>query len=72
MADPPLSDEVLAEVRAVRPEEFRLMLLATGLSDAAAGGAMARLEEIQRLGRIAGEAWDGAVIGGRGIIRGRR
>jgi hypothetical protein len=70
--DRPLLKEVLAELNAVRPEEYRLMLLATGLSEAAAGGAVARMEEIQNQGRITGEAWDGDIIGARGIIRGRR
>ena len=32
------------------------MLRATGLSEVAAGGAVAGLEEVQRLGRITGEA----------------
>ncbi|WP_409490067.1 toxin glutamine deamidase domain-containing protein [Amycolatopsis sp. cmx-11-12] len=55
--DEPFDAEVLAAIRAIDPAWLVRMLVATGIGDEAADGARDRLEEIQRLGRIAGQRW---------------
>ncbi len=55
--DVPFDAEVLAAIRAVDPAWLVRMLVATGIGDEAAEGARERLEELQRLGRIAGQTW---------------
>ncbi|OXM45631.1 toxin glutamine deamidase domain-containing protein [Amycolatopsis alba] len=55
--DEPFDADVLAAIRAIDPAWLTRMLVATGIGEEAAGGARDRLEEIQRLGRIAGQTW---------------
>ncbi|MEV6906874.1 toxin glutamine deamidase domain-containing protein [Amycolatopsis sp. NPDC051071] len=55
--DVPFDAEVLAAIRAIDPAWLVRMLVATGIGDEAAEGARERLEELQRLGRIAGQTW---------------
>lgn len=59
--DRPLSPEVLAHVRAVDLSAFRDMLLARGITEQAADGAVARLREIQEEGMITGRAFGGEI-----------
>jgi hypothetical protein len=59
----PLSDEVMANVRAVDPAQVRDMLAATGLRAPAVDGVIARLTEVQTHGMITGEAWPGVING---------
>ncbi|MBC6459391.1 hypothetical protein [Actinomadura sp. HBU206391] len=54
-----ISDEVLAEVRAVDPEDLARTLRETGLSDTAIEWTLKRLREVQVHGMITGEAWPG-------------
>src|SRR5579884_1582605 len=58
----PLHPEVVEKVRSVSPEDYRAMLLGTGLAEAEADHAVARLQEIQVHGRITGEADAGGVL----------
>ncbi|MGW4831542.1 toxin glutamine deamidase domain-containing protein [Amycolatopsis japonica] len=59
--DEPFDDAVLVAIRAIDPAWLVRMLLATGIGDEAAEGARERLEEIQRLGRIAGQTWSARI-----------
>ncbi len=56
----PLHPEVVEKVRGVSPEDYRAMLLGTGLEAVEADNAVARLQEIQARGMITGEADAGA------------
>jgi hypothetical protein len=59
--DRPLSAEVLGPVSTVDPAAFHDMLLARGIGEQAADGAMARLAEIQDHGMITGAAFGGDI-----------
>ncbi|WP_306360360.1 alpha/beta hydrolase [Nocardia sp. CC227C] len=52
-----LPRSVLARVRALDPADLAAMMRDLGLEPAAVDGALARLEEIKRNGRITGESW---------------
>ncbi|MFQ6398143.1 hypothetical protein ACLMAJ_32475 [Nocardia sp. KC 131] len=52
-----LDKSVLDAVRAVHPEDLRAALSDLELSDKAINGALARLHEIQSLGKITGREW---------------
>ncbi|WP_211305315.1 hypothetical protein [Crossiella equi] len=68
-----LSDEVMAQVRAVEPEQLRATLYRMGLSEAGVEGAVGRLVEIQAHGRITGEEWAGRLkTAGLLTVRGSR
>jgi hypothetical protein len=55
-AGQPFSDELMEQLDRVDVNHLRWRLLDTGLEEAAVDGALARLEEILRHGRITGEA----------------
>ncbi|HET9143308.1 hypothetical protein [Actinophytocola sp.] len=59
----PLSGDVLARVRAVDSDHLRHTLRATGISETAIHGVLARLTEIRTHGMITGEAWPGVING---------
>lgn len=59
-----LSPQVLAKVRAVRAEDFRAMLVQTGVDAPSAEAAMRRLQEIQQNGKITGANHAGIIGGG--------
>ncbi|MBC6460483.1 hypothetical protein [Actinomadura sp. HBU206391] len=54
-----LSGEVLAQVKAVDPDDLARTLRAAGLGDKAIEWTLMRLREVQVHGRITGEAWPG-------------
>jgi hypothetical protein len=64
-----LAPEVLEAVRRLDLGEVYRMLRATGLGHEAAEGVLARLREIRERGRITGEAWPGAIVSSRGLVR---
>ncbi|GAB3768365.1 hypothetical protein [Microlunatus parietis] len=57
-----LSPEVFNHVTSVDCNELRTSLEASGLSEPAVAGALARLEEIQSNGMINGSAWLGKIV----------
>ncbi|MFB9924356.1 hypothetical protein ACFORO_10775 [Amycolatopsis halotolerans] len=66
----PLDAEMLARIRAIDPGWLVRMLRASGMSEYAADEARDRHEEVQRLGRIAGQQWTGRIWNGRdGLAR---
>jgi hypothetical protein len=68
--DKPLERETLQKVRSLSPAKLREMLRDAGIGSAGAEGAVERLQEIQRHGRITGEAWKGIIHDARkGVIR---
>ncbi len=62
--DRSLSPETRQVLRRVSPQDLYSVLVTTGLSDPSAAGAASRLDELQRLGKITGEAWPGGTIRG--------
>ncbi len=64
----PLSEEVLSGVRSVDLAEFRDNLDQCGIEAKAIEGAVARLEEVQRDGKITGASWNGQVRDGFGRL----
>ncbi|WP_159851207.1 hypothetical protein [Nocardia sp. CY41] len=56
-----LSEEVIAQVRAVDLDRLRTALLDGKLSEVAVNGALDRLIEIRTHGRITGRAWPGEI-----------
>ena len=63
-----LSDEVVAAVRAVDVSIFRAVLNASGLGAGAVDGAVARLTEVQQLGRIDGSGWPGQIMDANQVV----
>jgi len=59
----PLSDEVVNAARGVDPGQLSATLRATGISDTAIDGVVARLGEVQSQGMITGDAWPGVING---------
>jgi uncharacterized protein YukE len=57
--DKPLSQPTIDAARAINTDDFAATLRASGLSDSAVQGAVARLQEVQS-GMITGQAWTGA------------
>lgn len=62
--DIPLSEDVISQLRQVDDSALRRTWLDLGISDLAVDGAMRRLGEVRRHGRITGEAWSGNIIDG--------
>ncbi len=61
--DVELSEEVMAQVRAVDLDRLRAALLDSKISEKAVDGALARLVEIRTHGKITGAAWPGEFTG---------
>jgi hypothetical protein len=53
---------VVDAIRKVDPERIRAVLRGSGLSDDAIEGTLERLQEVQKHGKITGEAWPGEII----------
>jgi len=64
--DSPLNAEVLRQVRSADARKLRDTLQELGIEASAVEGCVERLQEVQREGRITGEAWGGGFVDGRG------
>ncbi|WP_280271643.1 GNAT family N-acetyltransferase [Nocardia wallacei] len=58
-----LSAEILKSIRAIDTDMLRAAWLDAGLRDKAIHGALERLQEIRKRGKITGEAWPGIITG---------